>query len=89
MAGTLRASTGSESYEFLKEIYDELWEIDMWYVVKMFIFGVEFLGVVNLMNGVWWMEMKSGIYKYFMKVVSTTYFLTRVFFGFIFWIVCM
>ena len=87
VAGTLRASTGPESYEFLKEIYDEPWEIDMRHAVKTFTFGAEFPGAVNPMNGVRRMETKSGIYKYFMKVVPTTYSSTRALFGFIPWTV--
>jgi len=85
VAGTLRASTGPESYEFLRGIYGEPWEIDMRHVVKTFAFGAPFPGAVNPMNGVRRMETKSGIYKYFMKVVPTTYSSSRALFGLIPW----
>lgn len=85
VAGSLRISTGPESFGFLREMFNEPWEIDARHAIKTFAFGPEFPGSVNPLNGVKRKEKKSGIYKYFMKVVPTTYANSRNLFGMIPW----
>jgi len=85
VAGTLRISTGPESYGFLREVFNEPWDIDSRHEVKRFAFGPDFPGAVNPLNGVKRKEKKSGMYKYFMKVVPTTYANSRSLFGIIPW----
>ncbi len=85
VAGTLRISTGPESYGLLREVFKNPWDIDARHEVKKFAFGSEFPGAVNPLNGVRRTEEKSGVYKYFMKVVPTRYSSSRLLLGLIPW----
>jgi len=85
VAGSLRISTGPESYGMLREVFKDPWEVDVRHRVDQFAFGESFPGSVNPLNGVRRREEKSGVYKYFMKVVPTTYSTSRVLLGLLPW----
>ena len=83
--GDAAISTGPESYGLLREVFKNPWDIDARHEVKKFAFGSEFPGAVNPLNGVRRTEEKSGVYKYFMKVVPTRYSSSRLLLGLIPW----
>jgi endoplasmic reticulum-Golgi intermediate compartment protein 3 len=85
VAGSIRISTGAEGFGFMQELFGNAWEVNMGHEIKRLAFGKGFPGAVNPLDGVKRSQTPSGIFKYFMKVVPTTYTDLRALFGFIPW----